>query len=74
MKENNFFGLSKMNFLLIGISFVMIIIGFVLMAGVKSGEMYNPEIFAPKYITVAPMVSLFGFVCMIFSILYRTKK
>ena len=73
MKENNFFGLSKVNFLLIGISFLMIIIGFVLMAGVKSGDVYNPEIFAPKYITVAPMISLFGFVSMIFAILYKKK-
>ncbi len=66
--------LSKWNLILIAVSFVIIIIGFVLMAGAPSGEEYNPDIFSFRRITVGPMISLFGFVMMIFAILFRAKK
>lgn len=44
------------------------------MTGEPSGEVYNPDIFSVRRITVGPMISLFGFVSMIFAILYRSKK
>ena len=44
------------------------------MTGEPSGEVYNPDIFSFRRITVGPMISLFGFVFMIFAILFRTKK
>ena len=66
--------LPKLNLWLIGISFVIIIIGFALMVGAPSGEEYNPDIFSFRRITLGPMISLFGFVCMIFAILFRLKK
>ena len=66
--------LSKWNLILIAVSFVIIIIGFVLMAGAPSGEEYNPDIFSVRRITVGPMISLFGFVFMLFAILFRKKK
>ena len=66
--------LPKLNLILIGVSFVSIVIGFCLMAGAPSGEEYNPDIFSFRRITVGPMISLFGFVCMIFAILFRPKK
>ena len=66
--------LPKLNLWLIGISFVIIVIGFALMIGEPSGEVYNPDIFSFRRITVGPMISLFGFVCMIFAILFRSKK
>ncbi len=66
--------LSTLNIILIAISFVIIVIGFALMAGEPSGEVYNPDIFSFRRITVGPMISLFGFVCMLFAILYRPKK
>jgi hypothetical protein len=65
--------LSKINLILIAISFA-IIIGFALMAGAPSGEEYNPDIFSVRRITVGPMIALFGFVSMIFAILFRGKK
>ena len=67
-------GLPKLNLILIAVSFLIIVIGFFLMAGAPSGEVYNPEIFSVRRITVGPMISLFGFACMIFAILYRPKK
>ena len=66
--------LPKLNLILIAISFVIIVVGFALMVGAPSGEVYNPEIFSFRRITVGPMISLFGFVAMIFAILYRGKK
>ena len=66
--------LSKINLILIAISFAIIIIGFALMAGAPSGEEYYPDIFSTRRITVGPMISLFGFVFMLFAILFRPKK
>ncbi|MBQ2068486.1 MAG: DUF3098 domain-containing protein [Paludibacteraceae bacterium] len=66
--------LSKWNLILIAVSFVIIVIGFVLMAGAPSGEEYNPDIFSTRRITVGPMISLFGFVMMLVAILFRPKK
>ena len=66
--------LSKLNLILIAVSFAIIVLGFALMAGEPSGEVYNPDIFSFRRITVGPMISLFGFVSMIFAILFRTKK
>jgi len=66
--------LPKFNLILIAVSFAIIVFGFCLMAGEPSGEVYNPDIFSFRRITVGPMISLFGFVSMIFAILYRRKK
>jgi len=66
--------LPKLNLILIAISFIIIVVGFALMVGEPSGEVYNPDIFSFRRITVGPMISLFGFVFMIFAILFRPKK
>ena len=66
--------LSKVNLILIAVSFDIIVIGFALMVGAPSGEEYNPDIFSVRRITVGPMISLFGFVCMLFAILFKPKK
>ena len=62
--------LPTLNLILI----VIIVVGFCLMVGAPSGEEYNPDIFSVRRITVGPMIALFGFVSMIFAILYRRKK
>lgn len=66
--------LSKINLILIAVSVAIIVLGFFLMAGEPSGEVYNPDIFSFRRITVGPMISLFGFITMICAILYRPKK
>lgn len=66
--------LPKLNLILIAVSFAIIVIGFCLMVGEPSGEVYNPDIFSFCRITLGPMISLFGFVSMIFAILFRAKK
>ena len=66
--------LPKLNLILIAVSVVLIVVGFALMAGEPSGEVYNPDIFSFRRITLGPMISLFGFCSMIFAILFRAKK
>lgn len=66
--------LPKLNLFLIAIAFIIIVVGFALMVGEPSGEVYNPDIFSFRRITVGPMISLFGFVFMLFAILFRRKK
>ena len=66
--------LPKLNLILIAVSVLIIVSGFALMAGEPSGEVYNPDIFSFRRITLGPMIALFGFVAMIFAILFRPKK
>lgn len=66
--------LPKLNLILIAVSFIIIVIGFALMVGEPSGELYNPDIFSFRRITVGPMIALFGFVLMLFAILFHRKK
>jgi hypothetical protein len=54
---------------------VIIVLGFALMTGEPSGATaFNPDIFSFRRITVGPMVSLFGFVMMIFAILFKSSE
>ena len=67
--------LPLLNIILIAVSFIIIVVGFALMVGEPSGATeYNPDIFSFRRITVGPMISLFGFVMMLFAILFRSKK
>ena len=67
---------GKQNYVLIGISVLIIIIGFILMTGssVLEGELFNYDIFSTRRIVVAPIVCLIGFVLMVYAILKNTKK
>lgn len=73
MEENKSLKLGKINLLLIAVGFVIIVLGFILMSGSSTIVEFNPEIYSFKRITVAPMVSLFGFMFIIFAILYHPK-
>ena len=66
--------LPKLNIILIAVSFLIIIVGFALMAGAPSGEVYNPDIFSFRRITIGPMIALCGFVSMVVSILWKGEK
>jgi len=69
------YNLPKVNLILIAVSLVVIIVGFALMTGEPSGATeYNPDIFSFRRITVGPMIALFGFVMMIFAILFKKKE
>ena len=71
------FALGKENYMYLIIGFVIIIIGFMLMAGggsedpnVFSGE----ELFSFRRIVLAPIVVLFGFLFEIWAIMKKPKE
>ena len=71
-KKNYAFG--KMNFILLAVSMLIVIIGFILMSGASSDETaFNEDIFKTKRIKVAPVVCFIGFVSMIYAIVHKTK-
>lgn len=68
------FAFGRINFILLAISMVIVIIGFILMAGGGSSDQaYNPDIFSVRRIKVAPLVCLFGFVSMIYAVVHKSK-
>jgi peptidoglycan biosynthesis protein MviN/MurJ (putative lipid II flippase) len=74
--ERTNFALGKINYMICGVSLLIIIIGFFLMTGsattIEGG--FDPDIFSTRRIVVAPMVCFFGFLLMIVGILYPNKK
>jgi len=73
MENNTRFTLGKINLILIAVGFAIIVLGFVLMTGSTTGTAFNPDIFSTRRITIAPVVSFFGFIFIIFAILYKPK-
>ena len=68
------FAFDKTNFILLVAGMVIVIIGFLLMAGEGSSEMqFNPDIFSVRRVKVAPVVSLAGFVFMIYAVVRRPR-
>ncbi len=66
---------TRVNYILLVIGMAIVVLGFVLMSGSGSTETaYNPDIFSTRRIKVAPMVCLFGFVSMIFAVMYKSKN
>ncbi|HBI81812.1 MAG TPA: DUF3098 domain-containing protein [Bacteroidales bacterium] len=74
-KENQF-PLSWKNYKLLIIGFAIIVLGFILMAGGGSTDpnVFNPNIFSFRRITLAPLVVLFGFAFVGYAIMKREKK
>ena len=66
------FAFDKKNYILLAIGMFIIIVGLILMSGEGSKEgVFNPEIFSVRRIRVAPVVSLVGFVFMMFAIMHK---
>ena len=74
MEQTPRFTLGKINLYLIAIGFVIIVTGFFLITGSGTDVEFNPEIFSQRRITVGPMVSFFGFLFVIFAILFKPKS
>ena len=69
------YAFGKMNFILIAISMVIVIIGFVMMTGAESTDKaFDPEVFSSMRVKVAPIVCLVGFLSVIGGILYSPKR
>lgn len=75
---NTGFVLNKKNYILLTIGFVLILVGYFLISGGRSEDpnVFNPEIFSFRRITLAPIIIIIGFVIEIFAIMlkFQNKK
>lgn len=68
------FAFDRKNFMLIAAGMVIIIIGFALMLGSSSNETtFAADVFSVRRIRVAPVVSLIGFVLIIYGVLRKPR-
>ena len=68
------FAFDKTNFLLIGAGLLVVIIGFLLMTGPSTTlDNFEPDIFSARRIKVAPLVSLLGFVFIMYGVIRKPK-
>lgn len=66
---------GRMNFILLGVGMLVVVIGFLLMAGGSTtNEAYNPDIFSARRTKVAPLVCLLGFVSMIYAVVHNPER
>lgn len=66
--------LSRINFKLMAASAVIIVVGFLLMLGPSAGtDEFNPDIYSVRRIVIAPTVTIIGFICMAFAIIYNGR-
>jgi membrane-bound ClpP family serine protease len=75
-KETVGFALGKENYKLMAIGFAIIVVGFILITGGKSNDpnVFNPDIFSFRRITLAPIILLFGFAFEIYAIMKKPKS
>ncbi|MFW6222194.1 MAG: DUF3098 domain-containing protein [Bacteroidota bacterium] len=68
--------MAKENYMLMGIGFIVIIIGFILMVGgdVESRHVYNPEVFSFRRITLAPIIVLLGYAIEVVAMMKKPKS
>lgn len=66
--------LGRLNFICMGVSAVLIVLGFILMLGGGSTqEAFNPDIFSTRRIVVGPAIAFIGFVAMAIAIIVKPK-
>ncbi len=70
------FVFEKTGYLILLSGIVLIIIGFALMSGGGSEDpnVFNPEIFSFRRITLAPLVVMLGFAVEIYAIMRKPSK
>jgi len=76
MKTEKEFLFGKRAYRIMGIGIILMILGFVLMTGGGSDDpnVFNPEIYSPLRIRVAPTLVLSGFAVLVVAILSAKKK
>ena len=69
------FAIGKENFKYIAIGVGILILGFLLMIGGKATDpnVFNPEIFSFRRITLAPIIVVGGFMFIIWAIMKKPK-
>ncbi|WP_026474263.1 DUF3098 domain-containing protein [Alkaliflexus imshenetskii] len=65
--------LDKENYILLAISFAIVVIGFILMIGGGSDDpdVFSEAVYGFRRVTLAPMVVLFGFLFAIYAIMKK---
>lgn len=67
--------LGKLNFIIMGISALMIILGFCLMGGEPSTpEQFNPDVFSDTRVIYGPNICFFGYLLMIVGIIVKSPR
>ena len=69
--------LTKNNYLLIVLGCIVITLGFILMSGggTENPELFNEEeLFSFRRITLAPFLTILGYMIVLFGVLKRAKK
>lgn len=75
MNNKKVFAFGRTNFILLTIGMAIVILGFILMSGNGSDEtQFDTSIFDARRIKVAPIVCLFGYLFMIFAIVFKPKN
>jgi hypothetical protein len=76
MKNEKEFLFGKRAYRIMGIGVALIVLGFVLMTGGGSDDpnIFNPEMYSPLRIRVAPTLVLAGFAILVVAILATKKK
>lgn len=67
------FAFGRENYVLLGISAVVLIIGYMLMAGGKPTDpsIFNEEVFSFRRITLAPIVVIIGYAIGVYAIVKK---
>ena len=69
--------LTKTNYLLIVLGCIVITLGFILMSGggTENPELFNEEeLFSFRRITLAPFLTILGYMIVLFGVLKRAKR
>jgi hypothetical protein len=67
------FAFTKVNYMILAAGLLLVVLGFLLMIGGGSDDpnVFNPEVFSPRRITVAPIVSLIGYAVVFYAIMKK---
>ncbi len=75
-EKNDYIPFHKENYLFLIIGVVLVIVGFLLMAGGgnENPEVYSEDVFSTRRITIAPIVVLSGLAVVMIGIFRKTKS
>lgn len=75
-EEGAGFALPRENYKFLAIGFIIIVFGFILMAGGKadSPNEFNEAVFSFRRITLAPIIVLLGFAFEVWAIMRKPKQ
>lgn len=72
-EKNKLFAFDRIGYAILGIGFLLVIVGFIIMSGGNSPspDEFNEEIFNFRRVTLAPIIVLIGFVVVLYAIMRK---